>query len=198
MGDYTVYKHINKTNGKVYVGITKRKPEDRWKNGNGYSTQHFSRAIEKYGWDGFEHIVVCENLSREDACAMERILIKAHNSSKPEFGYNQTLGGDGGAMLGKHHSENAKKKISNARKRMGFSAEHKKHISEAKSGAKHHMAKPVYQYAKDGKFLKKWDYMNEAAKNLGLSRGNISNNCLGRVKTCGGYIWSYEYWGENL
>lgn len=198
MGDYTVYKHINKTNGKVYVGITKRKPEDRWKNGNGYSTQYFSRAIEKYGWDGFEHIVVCENLSRVDACAMERILIKAYNSANPEFGYNQTLGGDGGGMLGKHQSDVAKRKISIARRRDGFSEEHKKHISESKQGIKHHMAKPVYQYTRDGKFVRGWNYMNEAAKTLGLSKGNISNACLGRVKTCGGYIWSYEYEGESI
>ena len=32
---YTVYKHISPS-GKVYIGITKRKPEYRWNKGKGY------------------------------------------------------------------------------------------------------------------------------------------------------------------
>lgn len=32
---YTVYKHISPSN-KVYIGITSRKPELRWRKGNGY------------------------------------------------------------------------------------------------------------------------------------------------------------------
>ena len=34
---WTVYMHVNKINGKKYVGITSQKPEERWKNnGIGY------------------------------------------------------------------------------------------------------------------------------------------------------------------
>lgn len=198
MNNYTVYKHTNKINGKVYIGITQQLVKARWKNGSGYSNQHFSRAIEKYGWDGFTHEIVAENLSKEDACELERILIKSYRTSDSKYGYNETLGGDGGGMYNKHHSESAKKKISVARKKNGFTEEHKKHISESKSGVKHHMAKPVYQYSKDGEFIRKWSYMNEAAKELHLSRGNISNACLGRIKTCGGFIWSYEDKGVHL
>ena len=37
---YTVYIHKNKVNEKIYVGITKQKPEQRWRlNGSGYKTQ---------------------------------------------------------------------------------------------------------------------------------------------------------------
>ena len=62
----------------------------------------------------------------------------------------------------------------------------------SRTGIKHHMARPVYQYSKDGTFIKKWDYMNEAAKTLKLSKGSISNVCLGRAKTSGGFVWSYK------
>ena len=194
---YCVYCHTNKENGKKYIGITKQTPERRWKNGNGYSSQHFARAIQKYGWNNFEHTILMSNLTKDKACYYERFYIKKYETTLPENGYNETLGGDGGGMYNKHHTQEAREKISNARKISGFSETHKRHISESKSGVKHHLARPVYQYSKDGTFIKKWDYMNEAAKSLNLSRGAISNVCLGRCKTSGGFVWSYQDRGDN-
>ena len=47
---------------KSYIGQTIRKPSKRWKNGNGYtgydSDTHFARAINKYGWDKFNHEII--------------------------------------------------------------------------------------------------------------------------------------------
>ena len=64
---YTLYRHVA-PNGKMYVGITSKKPEYRWENGNGYeANQHFTRAIKKYGWDNFKHEILLTNLSEEDA-----------------------------------------------------------------------------------------------------------------------------------
>lgn len=192
MKNYIVYRHVNKINGKVYVGITSTTPEKRWKNGKGYSNMHFGRAIEKYGWCNFEHEIIASGLSRKDACEMERLLIKAHKSANPLYGYNETDGGDGGGMIRKHHTKESKEKISKARKKDGFTETHKKHISESKQGVKHHFAKKVYQYTKDGEFIKEWEYMSLAAKELNISKGNISASCLGIRKTAGGYVWKYE------
>lgn len=196
--NYCVYCHTNKINGKKYIGITKQRPNERWKNGKGYSAQHFSRAIQKYGWNNFEHTILIEGLTKNQACYYEKFYIQKYNTTLAENGYNETLGGDGGGMYKKHHTKEAKEKISRARKINGFTETHKKHISDSKTGIKHHMAKPVYQYSKDGTFIKKWDYMNEAAKNLNLSRGAISNVCLGRAKTSGGFVWSYQDRGGQL
>lgn len=192
MDNYSVYRHVNKINHKVYIGITKQKVINRWKNGKGYDSQYFTRAIKKYGWDNFIHEVIADGLSKEDACELERILIKAHNSSCPEFGYNRTIGGEGGGMLNHHHTDEAKEKIRIARKKNGFSEEHKKHISEAKSGVNHHFAKKVYQFALDGTFMREWAYMSLAAKELSISKGNIGEVCNKRRKTAGGFIWKYE------
>ena len=190
---YTVYQHKNKINGKVYIGITaQRSANDRWRNGSAYMGQHFGRAIAKYGWNNFDHIIIATGLTKEDACTMERILIKAYDATNPQKGYNETLGGDGGGMYKKHHTEEAKEKISKARKEIGFSAEHKKHISEAKSGTKHHQAKKVYQYTKDMEFIKEWSYMTEASNELGICKGNISLCCLGKRPSAGGFVWKYE------
>lgn len=94
MNKYYVYYHRNLINNKYYVGITcKEKPEYRWgKDGNNYSDQIFGSAIRKYGWDNFEHVIVCKDLSKEEACKMESELIKKYNSRVPN-GYNVELGG---------------------------------------------------------------------------------------------------------
>ena len=93
---YTVYQHKNKINNKIYIGITSRKPEDRWgSNGNNYKTSpYFYAAIQKYGWDNFEHNILYTNLTKEEACLKEQELIKYFNSMNREYGYNQTSGGE--------------------------------------------------------------------------------------------------------
>ena len=94
---YCVYKHTNKIDGKVYIGQTKHgdNPYKRWGyNAWGYNTaSHFSNAIKKYGWDNFEHEILHNNLTIEEANYYEKLEIKNYNSTDPNFGYNQTSGG---------------------------------------------------------------------------------------------------------
>ena len=96
---FTVYMHVNKTNNKKYIGITSQKPEDRWgPGGSHYSSQYFARAIKKYGWDGFDHFILCEDLEEDEAKEMEITLIKEYNTFDHTCGYNCTLGGDGNRL----------------------------------------------------------------------------------------------------
>ena len=90
---YTVYVHVNKINGKKYFGQTKLKLEYRWRHGKGYETQVFGRAISKYGWDNFTHIVIAENLTQDEANELESNLISEHKSYNPNYGYNVERGG---------------------------------------------------------------------------------------------------------
>lgn len=56
---YSIYVHINKLNHKMYFGITKQNPKRRFRDGEGYkSCTKFYKAIQKYGWDNFEHIII--------------------------------------------------------------------------------------------------------------------------------------------
>lgn len=95
---YCVYIHINKHNNKKYIGITCRPVEVRWNNGKGYiQNKHFWNAIQKIGWDNFEHLVVASGLLKVAAHKLERFLIKSYNTTDPAFGYNHSIGGEGGA-----------------------------------------------------------------------------------------------------
>ena len=92
-----IYMHKNKINGKVYIGQTiQNNPLLRWrKNGKGYykkGKSHFLNAIKKYGWDNFEHIIICK-CKKEDLNKLEKYYIKKYNSFNPKFGYNETTGG---------------------------------------------------------------------------------------------------------
>nr|DAZ25536.1 MAG TPA: intron associated endonuclease [Caudoviricetes sp.] len=92
---YFVYAHENKFNGKVYIGITGQdRPEQRWQNGSGYKRTYFYNAIQKYGWDGFEHKILFSGITKEQAFDIEKRLIKELHSNEREYGYNIAEGGE--------------------------------------------------------------------------------------------------------
>ena len=116
---FTVYCHTNKINGKKYIGITSKKPKYRWNDGKGYSTQIvFARAIEKYGWENFDHTILETNITTlEEANKKEKYYISLYHTWLGDencHGYNKTPGGD--SRLGKAYSEDGKLKLSAARK----------------------------------------------------------------------------------
>lgn len=87
---WTVYAHIA-PNGKMYVGITSQKPKTRWRRGSSYRKNvHFWNAIQKYGWDNFQHEIIASGLTSEEAGHMEQLLIKELNLANKDYGYNQS------------------------------------------------------------------------------------------------------------
>lgn len=126
--------HKNKINGKIYIGQTSQDPEKRWDKGRGYETSpRFFNAILKYGWDNFEHIILYNNLSQEEANNIEVELIKKYCSQDENYGYNISSGG-----ANFQHSEETKKKIGKANsialKGKTHSSEWSKKMSEKFSG----------------------------------------------------------------
>lgn len=93
--EYCVYKHTSKIDGRAYVGITRVGAENRWRNGGiGYKPQkYFWRYIKKYGWDSLEHEVLFDNLTEEEATAMEKELIAKWDLTNRNKGFNLDLGG---------------------------------------------------------------------------------------------------------
>lgn len=143
---YCVYMHINKLNKKKYIGQTCQKPEQRWNKGKGYfNNKYFTRAIKKYGWDNFEHIILKDNLTKEEADILENEFILKYNSMNPT-GYNAKSGGSYGrpsyetrqkmskAHKGQNLTEKTKLKISKANKGRVVSLETRQKISTANKG----------------------------------------------------------------
>lgn len=52
--------------------------------------------------------------------------------------------------------------------------------------------KVVLQYDKQGNLVNRFNSLSEACNYIGVSKNNLSSACLGRRKTCKGYIWKYE------
>ena len=100
---YIMYVHISPSN-KRYYGITSAGCKRRWQNGNGYKTQqYFYRAIEKYGWNNFQHIVLFNNLTENEAKLLEQCYIALYDTTNKNKGYNITDGGEG--VRGYKHTE---------------------------------------------------------------------------------------------
>lgn len=57
---------------------------------------------------------------------------------------------------------------------------------------KHHCGKPVDQYDMQGNLIATYWGAHEASRQTGVCRGRITECCLGRIRTSGGYIWRYH------
>lgn len=124
---FYIYCHTA-PNGKRYIGQTCQKPERRWGEGRGYRGQeHFKRAIDKYGWDNFEHVVLCSVSSKADADFLEQWFIEKWDTFNSEHGYNHTKGG--GGNLGHKLSTEAIAKLRQANMGRTLSGDHRKKIS---------------------------------------------------------------------
>ena len=115
---YGIYGIRNKINDKIYVGKTQMNFGDRRDchfaclNGGYHDNKHLQRAWNKYGKDNFEFIVIhqCDNNEgTEEVNALEIKYIKYYTDLNKS--YNIKAGGDGGHLLGKHLSEETKRKI---------------------------------------------------------------------------------------
>lgn len=218
---YTVYQHKNKINGKMYFGITSRTPSERWgKNGSYYkTTPHFYSAIQKYGWDNFEHNILYQNLTKEEACEIEKSLIKKYKTQNRKFGYNILEGGQATelpievrekmskAMMGNKNglghpcSEEKKKKISDSQKGRKLSEEHKRKLSEAAKQrhvpcSQNKRKKLSQNYPKQKRvYCVETDTIyrsvQECARQLHLYATNVSKVCRGIHQTTGGYHLKY-------
>lgn len=214
---YCIYKHTSPS-GKVYIGMTcQNPPEKRWQNGNGYKQcSRFWNAIQKYGWDNFEHEILFDELTKSDACDKEKDLIALYDSTNPNCGYNITVGGEfcpPNIEIG----DDVRKKISERYKGENnpnygnhkiagennpfygkhHSEEIKQKLRELAKGRASPRRKVILQLDKNYNFIAEYKSMTEAHNKTGCSLSDICSCCKGKLKSAGGFIWRYKESEQN-
>lgn len=207
--NYTVYMHKNKINGKVYIGASRQKPiKRRWRQGSAYKEcTKFYDAIKEFGWINFDHIILFENLTKEEAFNKEIELIEKYNSINN--GYNILKGGnlsnkglhftkkhkekigfankgEKNGMYGKKLSQERKQEISKRSKQQWLNKEYREKMSYITKYEKNHFKKVICLDTNEIFFS-----TSEAARKYNIQRANITKCCKGERKKCGNLHWSY-------
>lgn len=66
------------------------------------------------------------------------------------------------------------------------------HFNNAAFGSDNANSVHVLQYTKDGKLVKKWDCISDAARHFNCNPSTISNCMSGKLKTAHGFVWRHE------
>ena len=152
----------------MYVGISGINPEDRW--AKGYKNcPKFYHAIQKYGWDNFDHVILVNGLTKEEASEVEINLIHDLMTQDDRYGYNIEPGGSATVM-----SEATKRKISNSNMGHGYrgGGSPKRPVLCVETGV-------VFESCSD------------AARWCGSNSSHISNACRGTYEKTKGYHWKF-------
>ena len=188
---YSVYKHINKENKKVYIGITSRQVEQRWANGHGYKNNlTFYKDILKYGWDNFTHEIICTCDTYEEAIKLEEQYIKENINNC--YNVSKT------ACTVRMHKEPDTNVCTDNNAQKSFQwHNHMAQIPLVEKPKRRH-SYPVSQYSMDGTLLNVFASAKEASIATNINNADITSCCKGRRGNgkkshgAGGYIWRYN------
>ena len=209
---YLIYKITNTINGKFYIGKhkTDRLDDDYFGSGT-----ILKMAQSKYGIENFTKTILFYCANEAEMNLLEKCVVNSEFLKRDDI-YNLKEGGEGGGQKGIKRSEETKKRMRDAQKKL----DHSKFIEGGKktrftgkevlvhrfkkgnvpwnTGIKRkssdfdNLRKPVSQYSKDGDLIATFDSLKSASIATGILKSSISFCCLGRYKSAGGFIWRYE------
>lgn len=183
-----IYKVTNTINGKIYIGQTVRKLNQRIANHRYYKKSLISQAFAKYGMENFVIEEIDRADSKEELDEKEKKWIAFYDSLAPK-GYNLCKGG--GGTVGYHLSDDTKRKISEANKGRAsanrgkhLSAEHKKKMSESRKGKYAGKDAPRYGKHLSEETKRKISEANRGRKLSPEAVRKIAEGHRGRVMSC--------------
>lgn len=201
-----IYKITNLINGKCYIGQSVN-IEKRWGehitiyNHPRCSNYHIYKAFRKYGIENFSFSVI-EECKQALLNEREKFWIAQYDSFK--HGYNMTIGGDGSELIersvvyrlwdeGFTMEEIAEKvqcsQVTISRIIRGYEKYNK---NDSLKRGKLWRRKRVVQYGLDGSYLFCYSSISDASKATGITADGISACCNKRLKSSGGYQWSFD------
>lgn len=195
--NYNVYMHKLKKDNRKYIGITKQKVKKRWQNGLGYKhSTYFYNAIQKYGWDNFEHIILYDNLTKKEAENKEKELIELYKTTKKGYGFNINEGGFSPII-----TKQQKLKISKTEKGKKVSQETKEKLSKnikkyyEINGTTENMKKYYKSVTKPVLCIEtgKIYYGSKKLKEEGFNPALVNLVCNYKRKTTSNYHWKFYY-----
>ena len=162
--------------------MTSQNPKARWNNGNGYQRNpKMWKDIQNSDWNtDWVHKIIGKFEDKQEALKYEAFLIAMLDTVRN--GYNTS------AYDSNHYkrTEKTRKKISESHIGKHFSEENKKKISESKG------VNGILQFSKSGEFIAEYPSIMEASRQTGCNQGHICKCCKGKRKSTGGYIWEYK------
>ena len=196
-----IYMHKNKINGKVYIGQTiQDNPNKRWKNGHNYKTcTFFARAIKKYGWNNFQHIILQQgDFSQEELNQKQQCYISFYDACNPQKGYNISSGGANGISPNalpaaiewmKNHPDFG---LARAQDMLKWQQQHPKEVKQQRLYAQKRMVEARKRKVRCIETQIVYQSASEAARQIPkASQSKICMVCRGQRKTSGGYHWEY-------
>jgi group I intron endonuclease len=160
-----IYCFTNLEDNKKYIGITSNLKNRMTSHKHAYSNSYFHKSIRKYGFEKFtfEILATFNGITFRELGEYERSFIDKYKKKGYEL-YNLTDGGEGVMGLNKPCKEETRLK----------------------------KCKKIYQYSLKGDFIKEWEGIRYVGSCLKIGIGSISNALNGRIKSAGGFLWSFE------
>ena len=186
-----IYRILNKTNNKSYIGQTVYdNPSRRWNvHKNNYRKdkhqEYLYRSIRKHGIENFEFSVICK-CSNGELSEMESKYI-AEFKTFGKLGYNMTSGGEG--TSNREVSEETRKKLSIAGKGRFTSEETRKKLAIASTGriysqeTREKLRKAATKVIKKSETIEKIKIALHERVIKDSTREKLRNNMLGKPKS---------------
>jgi len=198
-----VYMWINKINSKKYIGSHIGTEDD------GYigSGPIFKRALEKYGIEAFERVILERVEDRNAILEREEHYLKLFNVANDKQFYNVRDRAGGGfeyinsgdlaeeyraKRVAKQKEWHANNEHPRGMRGKTHSEETKRRQREAAIANKQHTYRPVLQYTLDGEFVAEHESITQAARSVRGVPSNIKYTIEGKFKKAYKHAWKYK------